>query len=107
LEQLLPFLPPELRPPLYLMPLAWLAIVFWAFGGLYVFGKMAQIFPPPMPAFGSLIINLATLLAFLACVIGDPLVWLINKLFPSLVNIRDLSFINPYFFIYVYAPNDR
>jgi hypothetical protein len=98
-------LPP--LPPLYLLPLAWPAIIFLYFGAFYVFGKMAQIFPPPMPTFGSLIINIATLLAFLACVIGDPLVWLINKLFPRLVDIRDLRFINPYFFIYIHAPDSQ
>jgi hypothetical protein len=99
--------PPELRPPLYLMPLVWTVLVFCIFGTAYVFGKMCQLFPEPMPVFGSLIINLATLLAFLACIIGDPIVWLANKFVPSLINIRDLKFINPYFFIYVYAPDDK
>src|SRR5262245_39852556 len=108
-EQLRPGSP---LPPLYLLPLAWPALVLFIFAGFYMCGKIWQFMGqvtgiPFMVSLGSLTASLATLAAFLACIIGDPLVWLINKVFPSLTNIRDLKFINPYFFIYVYDPDGK
>jgi hypothetical protein len=97
---------PPIIPPLYLLPLAWPALVFLCCGTFYMVGRMMEgtyraLGVSVMVPFGSLITNLSTLAAFLACIIGDPLVWAINKAFPSFVDVRDLPFINRYFFIYV------
>lgn len=70
--------------------------ISWAIGSPFLLAfvyALSLVFAP---------LGLVLLVLIVTVIVGDPLVYLFNRLFPSVLGVADLKLLNPHAFIVVY-----